>query len=126
MSRRIAALVIVGMIVGVGSAYAQESLRGRAGRSDIHAGGCGILHLERRLAEFRQLRLRHGRRPSTSIASSASRASRIDDRHDVGSQFGDLDSNIKAPNMLSYTGNVVVSPGPATRSCRTRPAESAG
>jgi hypothetical protein len=25
-------------------------------------------------------------------------------------QFGDLNSNVKAPNMLSYTGNVVVTP----------------
>ena len=25
-------------------------------------------------------------------------------------QFGDLDENLKAPNMLSYTANVVVSP----------------
>jgi hypothetical protein len=26
-------------------------------------------------------------------------------------QFGDLNSNIKAPNVLNYTGNVVVTPG---------------
>lgn len=25
-------------------------------------------------------------------------------------QFGDLNSNIKAPNVLNYTGNVVVTP----------------
>jgi Outer membrane protein beta-barrel domain len=110
MSGRIAALVLVGTIVGVGSAYAQESAPG--------PGAVEVTYMPAGAAFFTS----KGNAPSFGnygfgtaasikvnrfVGIEAEIASMIATSSDL--QFGDLNSNIKAPNMLSYTGNAVVS-----------------
>jgi outer membrane protein with beta-barrel domain len=111
MSGKIAALVVVGMLVGVGSAAAQETTPGPGtvevtympagagyfmskGNSPSFGnygfGTAGTYNINRFIGIEGEL--------AAMIATSS------------GLQFGDLDTNIKSPNVLSYTGNVVVSP----------------
>ena len=110
MSSRIAALVLVGTIVGVGSAYAQESAPG--------PGAVEVTYMPAGAAFFTS----KGNSPSFGnygfgtaatikvnrfVGIEAEIASMIATTSDL--QFGDLNNNIKSPNMLSYTGNAVVS-----------------
>jgi hypothetical protein len=111
MSGKIATLVLVGMLTGVGVARAQESNPGPgtvevtympigvgyfASKGNLPSfgnygfGTAGTYNLNRFIGIEGEL--------TAMIATSS------------GLQFGDLDSNIKSPNALSYTGNVVVSP----------------
>jgi hypothetical protein len=113
MSRRIAALVVMGITFGVGVAYAQDSTSGPG------PGFVEVTYMPAGAAYFTS----KGNAPSfgnygfgTAVTFNINRfigvegeiASMIATTSDL--QFGDLPSNIKAPNMLSYTGNVVVSP----------------
>ena len=109
MSRRIAALVLMGIVVGVCSSYAQESTPG--------PGAVEVTYMPVGGAFFTS----KGNSPSfgnygfgTAVAFRVNRyigiegelSSMIATTSDL--QFGDLDSHTKAPNMLSYTANAVV------------------
>ena len=113
MSRRIAALVVVGITVGLGTAYAQES------KVSPGPGLVEVTYMPAGAAFFTS----KGDAPSfgnygfgTAVTFNINRVIGVEG--EIGSmiattsdlQFGDLRSNIKAPNMLSYTANVVVSP----------------
>src|SRR4029453_5207382 len=110
MSGRIAAIVSIGMVLGVGRAAAQET---------TGPGLVEVTYMPAGAAFFTS----KGDAPSfgnygfgTAVTFNINRVigveaeigSRIATTSDL--QFGDLRSEIKAPNMLSYTGNVVVSP----------------
>ena len=110
MSGRIAALVLVGTIIGVGSAYAQESAPG--------PGAVEVTYMPAGAAFFTS----KGNSPSFGNYGFGTAATFKVNRYvgieaEIGSmiattsdlQFGDLDNHVKAPNMLSYTGNAVVS-----------------
>jgi hypothetical protein len=111
MSGKIAAFVVSGILFAVAGAYAQDSRPGPgfvevtympAGAAFVPAKGnspsfgnygfgtSATLNFNRYIGVEGEL--------ATMIATSSSL------------QFGDLNHNIKSPNMLSYTGNVVVSP----------------
>jgi hypothetical protein len=108
MSRRIAALVIVGIAFAAGSAYAQES---------VTPGKVEVTYMPAGAAFFTS----KGNSPSfgnygfgTAAVFNLNRYIGIEG--EVGAmiattsnlQFGDLRSDVKAPNMLNYTANVVV------------------
>jgi Outer membrane protein beta-barrel domain len=112
MSRRIAALVIVGISLGVGSVHAQET-------SDAPAL-VEVTYMPAGAAYFAS----KDDKPSfgnygfgTAVTFNLNRFIGIEGelgamlatRSDL--QFGDLSNDVKAPNMLNYTANVVVSPG---------------
>jgi hypothetical protein len=111
MSVRIAALMLVGSLVGVGVAGAQETSPG--------PGTVEVTYIPAGAAYFTS----KGDSPSFGNYGFGTAATFKVNRH-IGIegelsamiattsdlQFGDLDSNIKSPNMLSYTANVVVSP----------------
>jgi Outer membrane protein beta-barrel domain len=113
MSRRIASLVVMGLTLGIGSAHAQES------KVSSGPGLVEVTYMPVGAAFFTS----KGDSPSfgnygfgTSVTFNINRvigvegelASMLATTSDL--QFGDLPSDVKAPNMLSYTGNVVVSP----------------
>ena len=112
MSRRIAALVVMGIMFGVGGAYAQES------NSGVGPGFVEVTYMPAGAAFFTS----KGNAPSfgnygfgTAVTFNLNRVVGIEGEiasmiaTTSGLQFGDLPDNVKAPNMLSYTGNVVVS-----------------
>ena len=107
MSRRIAAFAVMAMMVGAAGAYAQET---------PGPGSVEVTYMPAGAAFFAS----KGDAPSfgnygfgTAVSFNPTRLIGIEG--EIGSmiattsdlQFGDLDSNIKAPNMLSYTANVV-------------------
>src|SRR3954447_409830 len=111
MSGRIAALVLVGLLVGVGASRAQEATPGpgKVEVTYIPAGGAYITS--------------KGNSPSFGnygfgTAGTFNLNRFIGIEGELGAmisttsslQFGDLPSNLKAPNFLSYTGNVIYSP----------------
>src|SRR5262245_29849900 len=113
MSRRIAAFVVMGITLGFGSANAQES------KVSSGPGLVEVTYMPAGAAYFTS----KGDSPSfgnygfgTSFVFNINRgtgvegelASMIATTSDL--QFGDLPSDVKAPNMLGYTGNIVVSP----------------
>jgi len=111
MSVRIAALMLVGSLVGVGVAGAQETSPG--------PGTVEVTYIPAGAAFFTS----KGNSPSFGNYGFGTAASFKVNRHfgiegelgamiatTSGLQFGDLDSHIKSPNMLSYTANLVVSP----------------
>jgi hypothetical protein len=113
MSRRIAALVVMGITVGIGTAYAQES------KVNSGPGLVEVTYMPAGAAFFTS----EGDAPSfgnygfgTAVTFNINRVIGVEG--EIGSmiattsdlQFGDLRSDTKAPNMLSYTANVVVSP----------------
>jgi opacity protein-like surface antigen len=110
MSRRIAALVIAGISFGLGTAHAQNA-PATPGAVEVTFTPAGVAYFTEK-----------GNSPSfgnygfgTSVAFNFNRVVGIEG--EVGAmiattsdlQFGDLSSDTKAPNMLSYTTNVVVS-----------------
>jgi len=110
MSRRIAALVIAGISFGIGSAQAQDS--------PATPGSVEVTFTPAGAALFTS----KGDSPSfgnygfgTSVAFNLNRFVGIEG--EIGTmiattsdlQFGDLSSDTKAPNMLNYTANLVVS-----------------
>ena len=111
MSRRIAALVAMGILLGVGAASAQEATLG--------PGLVEVTYMPAGAAFFTE----KGDSPDfgnygfgTAVALNINRFVGIEGELAAmiattsGLQFGDLDDDTKSPNMLSYTGNVVVSP----------------
>ena len=109
MLRRIAALVVVGIALGAGSADAQES-----------TNAPGLVEVTFMPASAAYVAKKDGK-PSfgnygfgTAVAINvnpyvgfeAEIGTMIATTSDL--QFGDLNSNVKAPNMLSYNGNLVV------------------
>src|SRR5262245_32984789 len=112
MSGKIAALVLVGTLVGGAVASAQDTTNPGPGLVEVTYMPAGAAFFTSK-----------GNSPSfgnygfgTGVTFTVNRYLGVEG--ELGSmiattsdlQFGDLDSNIKAPNMLSYTGNVVVSP----------------
>ena len=111
MSRKIAGLIVLGIVCGVGSAYAQESTPG-PGLVEVTYMPAGAAFVTSK-----------GSSPSfgnygfgTAVTFNLNRfvgiegeiATMIATTSDL--QFGDLNRNTKSPNMLGYTANVVVSP----------------
>ena len=113
MVSRLAALVLVGTFCGAGLAVAQDS-NTPPGPGLIEVtympAGAGFVPAKNNAPSFgnygfgTSVTLRVNRylgvegELSTMLATSSNL------------QFGDINSNVKAPNMLSYTGNVVVTP----------------
>ena len=110
MSRKIACLIALGIVCGVGSAYAQESTPG--------PGLVEVTYMPAGAAYFTS----QDNSPSfgnygfgTAVSINPSRIIGVEG--ELGAmlatisdlQFGDLDHHTKAPNMLSYTANLVVS-----------------
>src|SRR6185503_1408814 len=109
MSGRIAAIVLIGMMLGVGGAAAQET---------TGPGFVEVTYIPAGAAFFTS----KGDAPSFGNYGFGTAATFNINRYvgieaELGSmiattsdlQFGDLDPHKKAPNMLSYTGNAVVS-----------------
>src|SRR6185295_5572128 len=110
MSGRIAVLVLVGTIVGVGSAYAQESTPGPGAVEVTYMpGGAAFFTSKGNSPSFGNYGFGTAAtiKVNRFVGIEAEIASMIATSSDL--QFGDLPSNTKAPNMLSYTGNAVVS-----------------
>jgi opacity protein-like surface antigen len=111
MSRRIAALIVIGIACGVGSAYAQEPGSG-PGLVEVTymPAGAGFITSKGDAPSFGNYGF------GTAAAFNVNRligiegelAAMIATTSDL--QFGDLSNNIKAPNALGYTANVIVSP----------------
>jgi hypothetical protein len=112
MSRTIAALVVMGISFGVGSAYAQESTGGAPALVEVTYMPAGAAYFTAK-----------DNNPSfgnygfgTAVDFNLNRFVGIEG--EIGAmlattsnlQFGDLNSDTKAPNMLNYTANVVFSP----------------
>jgi opacity protein-like surface antigen len=110
MSRRIAALIMLGISLGVGNAYAQESNAAPAAVEVTFMPASAAYFVEK------------GDSPSfgnigygSAVTFNVNRVVGIEG--EIGSmiattsdlQFGDLSSDVKAPNMLSYNANVIVS-----------------
>jgi hypothetical protein len=114
MSGRIAALVVTATLVSVSGVFAQD-----AGHATPGPGLVEVTYIPAGAAFFPS----KGASPSfgnygfgTAVTFNINRYIGIEG--ELGSmiattsdlQFGDLNTNIKSPNLLSYTGNVVVSP----------------
>ena len=110
MSRRIAALVVMGIALGIGSAYGQETSAEPALVEVTFMPGAAYFASKDDAPSFGNYGL------GTAVTFNFNRYIGIEG--EVGAmiattsdlQFGDLPSAIKAPNMLNYTANVVVSP----------------
>jgi len=111
MSRTIAALVVMGFSFGVGSAYAQEST-GAPALVEVTYMPAGAAYFASKddKPSFGNYGL------GTAVTFNLNRFIGIEG--ELGAmlattsdlQFGDLSTDTKAPNMLNYTTNVVVSP----------------
>jgi len=113
MSRRIAVLVLAAITFGVGGAYAQDANQGGAVPGFVEVtympAGAGFFQSKNNSPSFGNYGF------GTAVTFNLNRiigvegelASMLATTSDL--QFGDLPSNVKAPNVLSYTGNVVVS-----------------
>jgi outer membrane protein with beta-barrel domain len=111
MSRRIAALVVMGMGFGLGSAYAQESGGGPAAVEVTYMPvGAAYFASKDDSPSFGNYGF------GTAVTFNLNRFVAIEG--EVGAmlattsdlQFGDVPSDTKSPNMLNYTANVVVAP----------------
>ena len=115
MSRTIASLVLGAILISVGSAYAQET------QSQPGPGMVEVTYIPAGAAFFAST----DTTPSfgnygfgTAVKFRVNRYVGVEG--ELGAliattsdlQFGDLNHNIKSPNMLNYQANVVVSPGP--------------
>src|SRR5262245_36612828 len=111
MSGKIGSLVLVGILVGVGSARAQETAPG--------PGTVEVTYMPAGAAFFQS----KGDSPSFGNYGFGTAGTYNVNPHigiegelaamiatTSGLQFGDLNSDIKSPNMLSYTANLVYSP----------------
>jgi hypothetical protein len=111
MSRRIAALVILGISFGAGSAYAQESSSTPATVEVTYMpAGAAYFTSKDNSPSFGNYGF------GTAVTFNVNRFVGIEG--ELGAmiatasdlQFGDLGSGVKAPNMLNYTANLVYSP----------------
>ncbi len=107
MSRRIAALVIMGISFSVGSAYAQESQVAPAAVDVTFMPAAAYFTAKGDAPSFGNYGL------GTAVTFNLNRFIGVEG--ELGSliattdQFGDLGSDTKAPHMLNYTANIVVS-----------------
>jgi hypothetical protein len=112
MSGRIASVVLIGVLAGAGAAWAQEGPG--PGKVEVTYAPAGVGYFTSK-----------GNAPSfgnygfgTSATVNVNRfigiegelSAMISTTSDL--QFGDLNSNVKAPNVLAYTGSVLYSPWP--------------
>jgi hypothetical protein len=111
MSGKITALVVSGILFGVGVGYAQEATPG-PGVVEVTYMPAGAAYVASKGASPSFGNYGFG----TAVTFNINRyvgiegelAAMIATTSDL--QFGDLNTNIKSPNLLGYTGNVVVSP----------------
>jgi len=111
MSRRIAAFLVIGITCGIGSAYAQESdPRGGPVEVTYMPAGAGYIASKGNAPSFGNYGFGTAAafRVNRVIGIEGELAAMIATTSDL--QFGDLPDNIKAPNALGYTANVIVSP----------------
>ena len=109
MSGKISALVVSGILCTVAAAYAEEPKPGLVEVTYIPAGA-GFFTSKGNSPSFGNYGF------GTAVTFNINRyvgvegelASMIATTSDL--QFGDLDKHTKSPNVLSYTGNVVVTP----------------
>jgi hypothetical protein len=112
MSSRLAALVLVGTLCGGGLAVAQDTNAPGPGLVEVTymPVGAGFVTAKGNAPSFGNYGF------GTSVTVKLNRylgvegelSTMLSTTSDL--QFGDLNSDVKAPNMLSYTGNVVVTP----------------
>jgi hypothetical protein len=112
MVSRLAALVLVGTLCGGGMAVAQDNDPPAPGLIEVTymPAGAGFVAAKNGAPSFGNYGF------GTSVTLRVNRylgvegelSTMIATTSDL--QFGDLNSHVKAPNMLSYTGNVVVTP----------------
>ena len=111
MSRTIAAFVVASIMFGVGAAYAQESNQGTPGLVEVTYMPAGAAYFTSKdnSPSFGNYGFGTGVTFNLNriFAIEGELAAMIATSSDL--QFGDLPSNIKAPNMLGYTANVIVS-----------------
>ena len=107
--RRIAVLLTTALIVGAGCAYAQEASPG-PGTVEVSYIPAGAAFFTSRKGSPSFGNYGFGSavtfRINRFVGIEGEIGSMIATTSDL--QFGDLDSHVKAPNMLSYTGNIVV------------------
>ena len=112
MSLRIAALMVVGIMCGTGSAYAQESSAPGPGLVEVTymPAGAAFFTSKDDAPSFGNYGFGTGVTFNINrfVGIEGELGSMIATTSDL--QFGDLSSDVKAPNMLSYTGNVIVTP----------------
>lgn len=111
MSRKIATLCVAGIAFGVGGAYAQESNQAAPGLVEVTymPAGAAYFTAKDNSPSFGNYGF------GTAVTFNVNRfvgiegelASMLATSSDL--QFGDLPSGTKAPNMLGYTANVIVS-----------------
>ena len=112
MSSRLAALVLVGTLCGGGLAVAQDSDAPAPGLIEVTymPAGAGFVPAKNHAPSFGNYGF------GTAVTVNVNRylgiegelSTMIATTSDL--QFGDLNSHVKAPNMLNYTGNVLVTP----------------
>ena len=111
MSRRIAAFVVTGIIVGAASASAQEPAPG-PGKVEVTYMPAGAAYFTAKDNSPSFGNYGFGTavnfKVNNFIGVEGELGAMIATTSDL--QFGDLPSDTKAPNMLNYTANVVVSP----------------
>ena len=109
MSGRIAAIVLIGMVLGIGRAAAQETTGPGFVEVTYMPVGAAFFTSEGAAPSFGNYGFGTGVTFSINryVGIEAELGSMIATTSDL--QFGDLDPHTKAPNMLSYTGNAVVS-----------------
>src|ERR1700750_1499815 len=111
MSGRIAGLVVLGSLFGVGIAHAQGSQPGPGfGEVTYMPAGAAFVTSKGSSPSFGNYGF------GTAVTFNVNRFVGIEGELATmiattsSLQFGDLDHNTKSPNMLGYTANVVVSP----------------
>ena len=111
MSGKITALVVTGILFSVGAAYAQETTPG-PGLVEVTYIPAGAAYIASKDASPSFGNYGFGTAVTFNINQyvgiEGELAAMIATTSSL--QFGDLNQNIKSPNMLGYTGNVVISP----------------
>jgi hypothetical protein len=112
MATKIAALVVTATLFGAGGAYAQDKAVPGPGFVEVTyiPAGAAYFTAQGDSPSFGNYGFGTGAifNLNRHIGIEGEVASMLSTTSDL--QFGDLDENLKAPNMLSYTANVVVSP----------------
>jgi hypothetical protein len=111
MSGRIAAFVVSGILVSVAGAHAQDANPG-PGLVEVTyiPAGAGFFTSKGNSPSFGNYGF------GTAVTFNVNRYIGVEGElssmiaTSSGLQFGDLDHHIKSPNVLGYTGNVIVSP----------------
>jgi hypothetical protein len=110
MSGKIASVVLVGLLVGAGAARAQEGPGPGKVEVTYAPAGVGFFTSKGDSPSFGNYGF------GTSATYNVNRFIGIEGELSAmisttsGLQFGDLNSHVKAPNVLAYTGNVLYSP----------------